>query len=49
MSFLPQRGGLGVLEYLLIFIIIFMGVVILVRLFGPAVSQLIEKLISTAQ
>lgn len=44
-----QRGGLGILEYLLILIIIILGVVILAKLFGPAVNQFIENLISTAQ
>jgi hypothetical protein len=49
MSFFSQRGSLGVLEYFLIFIIIIMGIVILVKLFGPAVSQFIQNLIQTAQ
>ena len=44
-----QRGGLGILEYLLIFTIIILGIVILVKLFGPAVNQFIENLISTTQ
>jgi hypothetical protein len=49
MSFFSQRGGLGILEYLLIFIIVILGVVILVKLFGPAVTQFIENLIKTTQ
>jgi Flp pilus assembly pilin Flp len=44
-----QRGGLGILEYLLILTIIILGIVILVKLFGPAVNQFIENLISTTQ
>jgi len=49
MSVFNQRRGLGILEYLLILIIIILGVVILVKLFGPAVSQYIENLINIAQ
>jgi Flp pilus assembly pilin Flp len=44
-----KRGGLGILEYLLILTIIILGIVILVKLFGPAVNQFIENLISTTQ
>lgn len=49
MSFFSQRSSLGVLEYLLVFIIIILGIVILVKLFGPAVNQFIENLIKTTQ
>jgi hypothetical protein len=49
MSFFSQRGGLGILEYLLIFIIVILGIFILVKLFGPAVSQFITNLVKTAQ
>jgi hypothetical protein len=48
MSFFSQRGGLGFLEYLLILIILILGVIILVKLFGPAVNQFIEQLIKSA-
>jgi hypothetical protein len=47
MSFFSQRGGLGFLEYLLILVIIILGVVILVKLFGPAVSQFIDQLLKS--
>ena len=45
MSFFSQRGGLGFLEYLLITVIIILGVIILVKLFGPAVNQFIDQLL----
>ena len=45
MSFFSQRGGLGFLEYLLIIVIILLGVIILVKLFGPAVNQFIDQII----
>ena len=45
MSFFSQRGGLGFLEYLLIIVIIVLGVIILVKLFGPAVNQFIDQII----
>jgi hypothetical protein len=45
MSFFSQRGGLGFLEYLLIIVIIILGSIILVKLFGPAVNQFIDNLL----
>ncbi len=45
MSFFSQRGGLGFLEYLLILVIIILGVIILVKLFSPAVTQFIDQLL----
>jgi hypothetical protein len=48
MSFFSQRSGLGFLEYLLIAIIVILGVIILIKLFGPAVSQYIDQLLKTA-
>ena len=47
MSFFSQRSALGFLEYLLIAVIIVLGVIILVKLFGPAVSQYINQLLKT--
>ena len=47
MSFFSQRSGLGFLEYLLIAVIIVLGIIILVKLFGPAVSQYINQLLKT--
>ena len=47
MSFFSRPSGLGFLEYLLIAIIVILGVIILVKLFGPAVSQYIDQLLKT--
>ena len=43
MSFSPKSNGMGFLEYFLIIIIVILGVFLLVKLFGPAVSQFIAQ------
>jgi hypothetical protein len=45
MSFFSKQGGLGFLEYLLILVVVILGIIILVKLFGPAVTTYIETLL----
>lgn len=39
----------GVIEYVLIFVIIFLAGLILVKLFGPAVSAFVQNIMQNAQ
>ena len=45
MSFSPRQNNLGILEYALIIVIVILGILILVKLFGPAVSKYIEQVL----
>lgn len=46
----PQyREGEGILEYLLIIIIVVLFILIIAKLFGPAISNFIQELLQNVQ
>jgi F0F1-type ATP synthase membrane subunit b/b' len=44
-----MREGQGILEYLLMIIIVVLFVLIIAKLFGPAISNFIQELLQNVQ
>ena len=44
-----MREGQGILEYLLMIIIVVLFVLIIAKLFGPAISHFIQELLQNVQ